>query len=143
MNTIWNTVDHTAFISLLVGLFAVLNAYVEAQVIKRHIPLTKLYHRLKFFILLGIALVLYFYTPVFFNWVEIPACMAAYWVWFDLFLNLFRGKHPFYIPEDPDSQLEAYFNGFDAALYVVLKIIVWFIAFALSSWINWLEHGLG
>lgn len=128
---------HPALISLCVLLFSVINSFVEAQIIKRHIKLTDLFHNLKIIALILLASVLWLKTSVFLHITEIPVAMAANWLFFDLFLNLFRGLPWYYVPVKPESEFDEHiglkFN--DPKFYVMVKFFIWLGLSMLSTYL--------
>ena len=53
--------------------------------------------------------------------------MAAYWLFFDLFLNLFRGLSWYYVPIKPESEFDEHIGlrFKDPRFYVMVKFCIW------------------
>lgn len=117
-------------------LTAVLIALVESRLIKKNVPLNVTYHSVKFWILVKVTLMIYFFTDLFHHWSNVLFCATVYWFSFDLALNLWRGLPWDYFPKAPDSRIERTLKGIDSELYVIIKAALVVISFILVIWLT-------
>jgi len=94
-------IDLTALYCMLGAITGLIIAPFDAFLIKRHIPLGKIYHSVKFILLYVIAYIfvsnVFPPEPWYISLARIIAGGLVYSVYFDTFLNVLRGKDLFYI----------------------------------------------